>query len=431
MGCTAAQAKTRLSAYWDSIRADDPRRLPCMGDPHHRETAVSIGLHGDAVPCTKKDSLDVVSFFSLLGAGPTVAICFFVFGIFSKAIVDFAVLAEFEAWDSGGTWDAVWDIVIWSLRALEDGTHPLTDHRGEPWLTEPYKSLAGTPLAGGFSATFMNVRADAEFTYCHLDLPGHWGSHHRCHTCFADATSAVGSPTHYLSFGPSATWPLTLFLRMADFYAFGRLKNKPVHKLLRPRTEGGMGLHVLVFLRDTLHCMDLGVSMHTAGNVLWLLVFSDYIAVGDPQAAIRQLSADVMELYEFEKTPSRFTNVDLWMFCDPASPTSSSPLLKGKGAEVRHLIPILHLVWRKYAQPTSDHDKHVDQLLRCLSDIYSILGWKTDDHETPLFLSEDASAELRNLTDVFLMENSYLEKLALERLPPLPLWHMVSKYHSM
>jgi hypothetical protein len=98
---------------------------------------------------------------------------------------------------------------------------------------------------------------------------------------------------------------------------------------------------------------------------------------------------------------------------------------------VWQLIPILHLVWIKYVQPTNAHDKHVDQLLRCLSDIYSLLGWKTDDHETPLFLSEEASAELCSLTDVFLMEHSYLEKLALEREPPLLLWHMVSKFHSM
>jgi hypothetical protein len=177
--------------------------------------------------------------------------------------------------------------------------------------------------------------------------------------------------------------------------------------------------------------MDLGVSMIIAGSTMWLLVFSDYIAAGDPQAAIRQMSADVMELYEYEKTPTRFANLDLWMFRGPASPTVSPPLLKGKGAEVRHLIPILHLMWGNYAHPTSVHDKHVDQLLRCLSDIYSVLGWKTDDHETPLFLSEEAAAELRNPKDVFLMEKSYLEKLALERDPPLLLWHMVSKFHSM
>ena len=136
---------------------------------------------------------------------------------------------------------------------------------------------------------------------------------------------------------------------------------------------------MLVFLRDTLHCVDLGVSMTIAGSTMWLLAFSDYIATGDPQPAVRQMSADIMELYEYVKTPSRLNSLDLWMFCDPASPTSSPACLKGKRAEVRHLIPILHVVWKKYAHPTSVHDKHVDQLRRCLSYIYSLLGWKTDD----------------------------------------------------
>ena len=193
---------------------------------------------------------------------------------------------------------------------------------------------------------------------------------------------------------------------MADLHTHCNAKGKPVHKLLRPRADGGMGIHVMVFLRDTLQCIDLRVSMHVAESVMLPLVFSAYITVGDPQAAIRQLRADVMELYEHERTPTRFTSMELCMFCDPASPTSSPPCLNGKGAVAWHLVPILHLVWRKYAQPTSDHDKHVDRLLRCLSDTYSVLGWATNDHETPLFLSEDASAELRNLTDVFLMENT-------------------------
>ena len=145
--------------------------------------------------------------------------------------------------------------------------HPLTDHRGEAWTVEPFLSLAGTPLAGGYNATFMNFRADAEYTYCDLDLSGHWSSHHRCHTCRANAISAVGSSTYYLSFGPSATRPLTLSMRMTDFYDHCHSEGKPVHKLLKPRADGGVGLHVMVFLCDTLHCMDVGVFMHVAGSV--------------------------------------------------------------------------------------------------------------------------------------------------------------------
>jgi hypothetical protein len=78
-------------------------------------------------------------------------------------------------------------------------------------------------------------------------------------------------------------------------------------------------------------------------------------------------------------------------------------------------------VWRKYADAALPHDQHVDLLLTSLSDIYSILGWKTETAEVPLFLSTEASDELRQLVDIFLTEQTFLEQLALTRDPPLSL----------
>ena len=88
-------------------------------------------------------------------------------------------------------------------------------------------------------------------------------------------------------------------------------------------------------------------------------------------------------------------------------------------------------MWRKYADAALAHDQHVDLLLTSLSDIYSILGWKTETSEVPLFLSAEASDELRQLVDIFLTEQTFLEQLALARAPPLSLWHRVSKNHSL
>ena len=70
-------------------------------------------------------------------------------------------------------------------------------------------------------------------------------------------------------------------------------------------------------------------------------------------------------------------------------------------------------------------------MLTSLSYIYSILGWKTETAEVPLFLSVDASEELRQLVDIFLAEQTLLEQLARARVPPLILWHRVSKNHSL
>ena len=119
------------------------------------------------------------------------------------------------------------------------------------------------------------------------------------------------------------------------------------------------------------------------------------------------------------------------MFVDPANPMAGVPSLSGTGAEIRHLIPILRFVWRKYADAALARDQHVDLLLTSLSDIYSILGWKTETAEVPRFLSTDASDELKQLIDIFLTEQTFLEQLALARVPPINLSHSVSKKNTV
>ena len=97
-------------------------------------------------------------------------------------------------------------------------------------------------------------------------------------------------------------------------------------------------------MRDSLHCLDIGVSMQIAGSVLYLLAYGDYVAAGDPQGAMRQVCGDVLDLYVAEQTSSRFTNLELNMFVDPTNPLAGVPSLNDKGAEIRHLVPMFQLV---------------------------------------------------------------------------------------
>ena len=96
---------------------------------------------------------------------------------------------------------------------------------------------------------------------------------------------------------------------MAQFFAHCELMGKRVHPFLKPRALGGLGLHVLIFLRDTLHCLDLGVSAAIAGSVLWLLAYGDYVS-DDPGDAIRIVFTMINELCSAEQTGCRFTNLD-------------------------------------------------------------------------------------------------------------------------
>ena len=70
-----------------------------------------------------------------------------------------------------------------------------------------------------------------------------------------------------------------------------------MHPFLEPRALGGLALHVLIFLRDTLHCLDLGVFAAIAGSVLWLLAYGDYVSDDPDQRAVFR-RANGLSFYE-------------------------------------------------------------------------------------------------------------------------------------
>ena len=136
--------------------------------------------------------------------------------------------------------------------------HPTHDHRGDLSTTEPWLSLARTELAGGCCGLLWLFRSDADYIHKDLNIPGYWAKNEPCYSCFCNKT--VG-PNHLLSFGPTSSWPTTIFLDMADFFLHCANHGKPIHRLFRPRGHPGcLGLHILIFMRDSLHVMDLGMS---------------------------------------------------------------------------------------------------------------------------------------------------------------------------
>ena len=115
LGCTEGSVTGKLKKFWSSFHTNDPRRLPCFNDANFDATTIPIGVHGDAVPCTKKDSLNVLSFFGMMGDDATAQLCFFMFGLVRSCKVVIAVMGEFTNWDSGSTNDAVWSVFVWSF----------------------------------------------------------------------------------------------------------------------------------------------------------------------------------------------------------------------------------------------------------------------------------------------------------------------------
>ena len=73
------------------------------------------------------------------------------------------------------------------------------------------------------------------------------------------------------------------------------LMGKRIHPLLKPCAERGPGMHVAIFVRNTLHCVDLGTSQCVLASVMWLLVFGGYVCAnaGD---AIRTVHGVIKEI---------------------------------------------------------------------------------------------------------------------------------------
>lgn len=223
------------------------------------------------------------------------------------------------------------------------------DHRGELFAYEPWASLAGTLIAGGFFAKLWQFRADAEYHYNHLQLPGHWTSASPCHMC--RCSSVKGTIGYHLYFGRDSTWPGTVFLDMLDFFSFCAEKGKRIHPLLKPRAPGenNLGGNIFLFLRDTLHVLDLGTSQHLCGSCLWLLCFGTYLYANDPLRAMRDIMHEVSVQYSREGTSTQFSNIVIDMFANADNPRERFALLKGKAAETRCLVPIINFIGEKHS----------------------------------------------------------------------------------
>ena len=89
------------------------------------------------------------------------------------------------------------------------------------------------------------------------------------------------------------------------------------------------------------------------------------------------LSGSPLVLLRPAATPSRsessqFPHLDSKSFCDPAKPHADFPLLGGKGAQIRHLVLILAMIWRQHMRDDERDDKHVEKVIDHLVSFLSV-----------------------------------------------------------
>ena len=207
---------------------------------------IPLTLHGDGIPTTAVGktwgkSTDVVSWTSLLASRgcKTLETNFLVWLMYSNLYVkDFAL----------STTRAVWRVVSWSFKCLQEGVWPLVDHLGQPFAPDSLAATnAGRPLAEGWRAVLVSLKGDLDWFQKMLGLL-RVGATSPC--CFCPCTT-LDNDLPWSDLREIAGW-------RARVYDHAKIIN---HVLF----EGLPGLNLLAVKVDYMHTKHLGTDSYLCG----------------------------------------------------------------------------------------------------------------------------------------------------------------------
>jgi hypothetical protein len=405
-----------VKTFWGGVlqRRDPRARLHPMAVRENWDAlAVPIALHGDAVPVIAvgkagTKSLDVFSWQSVLALGTTLQVKNYVYSMFEQN----KAKTELHGRD---TMAEIGVVVLWSLRALFEGLWPSQNHRGEPWAAGTAEAtLAGQPLAGGYFGVTWLVKGDLDYFTKTLHLRS-YNANEPCDLCPCDKNKdKTWWPTN---FGPASAWKANL-LQPAAWRA---LYPEGLHWLFSLEYLSNLNIEP-----DELHIIYIGTSQYMLGSVLWMLAYS--VLAGTPMDNMALVWERISQLYTTMRISCQYTSLGLSSFheIDTKYPNRASnkhfPKLKGKGAELKGLAPVLLAVWNEFASVT-DENTLVAAVLRHQCDLQGTI----DEHSTELFLPVEAAAALQKSVVDLLLTYTQLAHRADDR--GLLLWNLAPKFH--
>ena len=402
-----------LPSFWQGVQErNDPRfaelqKTSVVRKPDWMKKAVPLSIHGDAVPVIQvgkpgTKSLEVVSHQSVVAVdGSSLLLKQPVCAVFEQSKVKSSDV---------NTDNEIGQVLLWSYKALQDGHWPAEDHRGRRYdAASAEGQLAGQALAGGFCGVLYLIKSDLDFLAKSLGLR-HYGANEPCDIC---RCNKAGPPDLWpTNFRDDSGWVNALFT--TDEWR--ALYEKTPHwvfelqHLSQHNVEG-----------DELHIIWLGTASWTGGSVIWMLVFR--VMAGSATTNMEALWAQITQCYSEFGTSAQYSSLTMSSFCEPKSPSSHYPKLKGKAAEVKSLSAVLRKVWAANMNPESPEHK----LVLALLDNQLALQRIIDEHAGELFLASGKADELLTRIKEFLLIYTKLGHYAGERGDLL--WNMTPKFH--
>jgi hypothetical protein len=131
-----------------------------------------------------------------------------------------------------------------------------------------------------------------------------------------------------------------------------------------------VGVNILSFYPDWMHCKSLGIDKILLGSTLYVLVH--YVLTGTVEENVEEVWMDIESCYKKLDTENRYGRMRQTMFH-----TKSQPKLQGKAGEVKDLGPVMVMVWEKHMNPNLLIHQKILLMLKgfsCLC-IFVLLSW--------------------------------------------------------
>ena len=396
---------SKIQSFWDNVNPADPRLLaqgghPVLNEPNYKTTFVPLWVHGDGVEYSEDDSLLVFTCGSVLTTTNSMLAMFYL-ASYVKSVT--ASLKK----HGHDTWNVIWTVLAWSFHAAWEGIHPSVDWEGRPFEAgSQFAAMAGKMLCHGYRFLVWNLIGDLEYFANVLGL-SHWQSHSLCWCCNAHRTNR------------ELSWKVNWIGRgwlMHDPIVF-HMASRHGHKLLQLT-----GVTSWSACFDSLHVLDTkGFCAHLCGSVLHDRIYNNARGVR-PQDELARIWRRIQELYATvgKDSACKLTHLQLSMLGNVDRPFSDYPTLHAKGAETRHLVPVL-AAFVEEENDGSEVCRHQRLALDSMTKFYMLCD------SQPMFVSDQASADFVTHMETCLASYSWLHLEAARR--DKYLYNIVPKVH--
>ena len=343
------------------------RITQCTHTSNFRKFGIPISMHGDGTPTTGLGKAwgkmaDGISWHSCLcRAGQSKANNFIIIMMLDALLISKAA--------GNITQESMWTEICWSLYWCFQGVHPDRNAAGVLYRPcDPEYANRLTPLAGGFFLILWVLSGDLDFMWKRMKLANPSTAAEPCSCCGTNSTAVPWTDWRVNALWVARRWTIT-----------GYNRRHPQRHMLFKTVPG---VSVLTYITDVMHCKNLGPDPVFLGSILRYL--THYLLHGSPHDNLKQIWAEIRDEYKTSKTQTRYGNLSHNMIHPPSK---KLPQLKGKAAEIKHLISPLLQVARKYLVPLTDAHTDMIEGLEQLVDIERMLH----AHKTkPRFPPQDA-----------------------------------------